>query len=243
MKGVILAGGNGTRLRPFTTIINKHLLPVGPFPMIYWPIIKLKEAGIENILIITHKEYLFKFIKLLGDGSQLGVNLSYQIQPSAGGISDGLLYAEKFVGTDKFICILGDNIFEDALISYVNEFNFQEKGAKFLLKIVENPERFGIACIDNEKKIIQSIVEKPQNSKSNYCVTGIYMYDYKVFEYIRHISPSSRGELEITDVNNMYVENSVTKYDILQGWWIDAGTPETLFQANQLIYQKLKKEN
>jgi glucose-1-phosphate thymidylyltransferase len=242
LKGVILAGGTGSRLKPFTNIMNKHLLPVGPFPMLYWPILKLKEAGIIEILIITNEEYLEDFIKVFGEGNELGVQLSYEIQPSAGGISDGLSYARKFVGTEKFLLLLGDNIFEDSLKPFVDEYKRQEKGARFLLKIVEDPERFGIANINKETKTIQSIEEKPKNPKSKHCVTGIYMYDYEVFDYIKQISPSKRGELEITDVNNMYLNKSMIKYDILQGWWIDAGTHESLFQANKLIYKKLKKD-
>ncbi|MGG3926636.1 sugar phosphate nucleotidyltransferase [Metabacillus fastidiosus] len=241
MKGVILAGGTGTRLRPVTNIVNKHLLPVGPFPMIYWSILKLKEIKIENILIITNKDHLSHFIQLLGDGKELGVNLSYRIQSSASGIADGLLCAKTFIGTEKFVFLLADNIFEDSLESFIYKFENQKKGAKFILKEVSDPERYGVANIDRKSKKISSIIEKPKNPIFNYCVTGIYMYDHHVFDYIEEIVPSSRGELEITSVNNMYIEKSFVTYDILTGWWIDAGTHASLFTANKLIYEDLKK--
>ena len=245
MKGVILAGGSGTRLQPFTKIVNKHLLPVGPYPMLYWPIMKLKEAGVTDILIITTKKSLRHYKMIFGNGESFGVKLTYTIQPHAGGISHGLSYAKNFVNGDRFILLLGDNLFEDSLEPYIHSFMNQKSGAKVLLKKVNDPERYGIAKINEEKKIITSIVEKPTTFISPFCVTGIYMYDQAVFEYIDKLTASSRGELEITDVNNMYIANQDLSYDLLKGWWIDAGTHESLFLANQLVYQTLgkKKEN
>jgi glucose-1-phosphate thymidylyltransferase len=242
LKGVILAGGTGTRLQPFTKIINKHLLPVGPFPMLYWPIMKLKESGVKEILIITTKESMGHYKMIFGNGDSYGVKLSYAIQPHAGGISHGLSYAKSFVNGDRFILLLGDNLFEDSLAPYIHSFFNQKSGAKVLLKKVNDPERYGIAQINDEKKIITSIVEKPTTFISPFCVTGIYMYDHTVFDYIDKLTASSRGELEITDVNNMYISSQSLSYDLLKGWWIDAGTHESLFLANQLVYQSLGKK-
>lgn len=238
MKGVILAGGTGTRLQPLTKITNKHLLPVGPYPMIYWPIKKLKEASIEEILIITHEEYIDLFKKLLNGGGDLGVSLHYKIQPTASGISDGLAHAKDFVGNEKFVLILGDNIFEDSLRPFTQNFQKQRKGARVLIKKVDEPNRFGVAKLNEENQSIMSIIEKPNSFISNYIVTGIYMYGPEVFSYIDELSPSDRGELEITDLNNIYIQKSILQFDQLTGWWVDAGTHESLFQANQLIWEK-----
>jgi glucose-1-phosphate thymidylyltransferase len=242
MKGVILAGGSGSRLRPLTHIINKHLLPVGPYPMIYWPILKLKEAGIKDILIVTNKEHLCDFISLLGMGEELGVQLSYQVQEKKGsGIADALMCAKKFIKEEKFVVHLGDNLFHDNLEPFVHSFEKQQNGARVLLKEVLDPERYGIANFDETKKIITSIIEKPHNPISAYCVTGIYFYDKQVFNFIETLEPSERGELEITDVNNLYIKQEQLQYDILQSWWIDAGTHESLFMANILKYQQFKE--
>ncbi|MBO0995697.1 sugar phosphate nucleotidyltransferase [Bacillus sp. SD088] len=241
MKGVILAGGTGSRLQPMTKITNKHLLPVGPYPMIYWSIMKLKEAGIDEILLITHEEYMDSFQKLLADGSELGVSLHYAIQPTASGISAGLAHAEDFADGDKFILLLGDNIFEDSLVPFIQAFQKQKSGARVLIKEVEDPQRFGVAKLNEEDRCITSIIEKPKTLISNDIVTGIYMYDPKVFEYIQALSPSDRGELEITDVNNVYIQESVLQYDRLSGWWVDAGTHDSLFLANQLIYEQIER--
>ncbi|WP_332694842.1 sugar phosphate nucleotidyltransferase [Halalkalibacter lacteus] len=242
MKGVILAGGTGSRLAPITKIINKHLLPVGSYPMIYWPILKLKEAGIKQILIVTNKESLSLFIQLLGDGKELGVRLQYKVQQSASGIAGGISLAENFVEEEKFIVLLGDNIFETSLTPFIQSYNQQKEGAKVLLKEVSDPHRYGVAEINNEKQIITSIQEKPNNPLSNYCVVGIYMYDKYVFQYIEEIAPSQRGELEVTDLNNLYIKQQQLSYDVLSGWWIDAGTHESLYKANTLIYQGEKGE-
>ncbi|MFC0470035.1 sugar phosphate nucleotidyltransferase [Halalkalibacter kiskunsagensis] len=242
MRGVILAGGTGSRLSPLTKIINKHLLPVGPYPMIYWSVIKMKEAGINQILIITNKESLSMFIQLLGDGEELGVQIHYKVQQDANGIADGISLAKSFVDKDKFIVLLGDNIFETALTQYIQSFQYQEAGAKVLLKEVSDPQRYGVAEINPEKKTVTSIQEKPNKPLTNYCVVGIYLFDNHVFQYIEKISPSDRGELEVTDLNNMYIKQQQLTYDVLSGWWIDAGTHESLYKANTLIYQKMGKE-
>lgn len=241
MKGIILAGGTGSRLKPITRIINKHLLPVGKYPMIYWSILKLKEAGINDILIVTNREHLSSFIQLLGLGEDLEVNIHYKVQDGAKGIADAVSYAKPFVKDEKFIVILGDNIFEDSLIPYIESFQKQERGARVLLKKVANPERYGVALLADEKRIITSIVEKPKVEISPYCVTGIYLYDEAVFQDIKRIQLSDRGELEITDLNNLYLAKQQLKFDILQGWWVDAGTWESLYQANSLVYESINE--
>jgi glucose-1-phosphate thymidylyltransferase len=245
MKGVILAGGKGTRLKPFTLILNKHLLPVGHYPMIYWPVLKLRDAGITEILIITNNNHLNSFIELLGKGEELNVSLHYKNQENVGGgIADALMNAKSFINHEKFVVLLGDNVFEDSLIPYVNKFQEQEKGARVLLKEVKDPSRYGVPRLDETKKSILSIVEKPNNPPSFYCVTGIYMYDQEVFWFMEDIYPSKRKELEITDVNNLYIKKNQLQYDILQGWWIDAGTHESLYRATQYVHEKpIKGEN
>ncbi|TLS37477.1 sugar phosphate nucleotidyltransferase [Pseudalkalibacillus caeni] len=237
MMGVILAGGTGSRLKPLTEYINKHLLPVGPNPMIVWSILKLREAGIKELLIITNKNDLPPFINLLGLGEGLNVKIHYAVQKKEGaGIADALMGARSFIKKNKFIVLLGDNIFEDSLVPYISNFKKQISGARVLLKEVKNPTRYGVPCLDKDNKTITSITEKPNNPLSSYCVTGIYMYDDEVFENIEKIQPSKRNELEITDVNNLYIKNSQLQYDILKGWWIDAGTHESLYQATKFIY-------
>lgn len=242
MKGVILAGGKGSRLAPLTNIINKHLLPVGPYPMIYWSLFKLKEAGILDVMLISQEEQIPLFQKLLEGDRELGMNIVYQVQPEASGISDGLSYAKPFVTGEKFVLMLGDNVFEDSLSPFVEAFKKQKSGAKVLLKEVADPKRFGIAEIDAVHHRILSIEEKPEHPCSSYCVTGIYFYDQEVFQYIEKILPSDRGELEITDVNNLYISNSQMTYDMLNGWWIDAGTHESLHQASTKMFNTLKKK-
>ncbi|MEH7574077.1 sugar phosphate nucleotidyltransferase, partial [Cytobacillus firmus] len=197
MKGVILAGGTGTRLKPLTQIINKHLLPVGSYPMIYWPILKLIEAGVNEILIITNRHHLNSFIEVLGHGEEFSVNLHYQIQTNeGGGIADALISAKDFINQEKFIVLLGDNVFEDSIKPYIQAFDVQGAGARVLLKEVSDPSRYGVPKVDTASRRILSIIEKPSNPPSSYCVTGIYMYDQKVFEYIEAINPSKRNELE-----------------------------------------------
>ena len=243
MKGVILAGGKGTRLKPLTSIINKHLLPVGPYPMIYWSIFRLREAGIKEIIIITNPKDIEDFISILGHGEELDVKLIYGTQQTEGaGIADALLCAKEFLHQEKFVVILGDNIFEHSLSPFVRAFQNQNKGARVLLKEVRDPSRYGVPAIDQVNNRILSIIEKPKNPPSSFCVTGIYMYNVDVFNYIEKIHPSDRNELEITDVNNLYIKNNQLQYDILPGWWIDAGTHESLYKSFQYVYEMLAKE-
>jgi len=232
MKGVILAGGTGSRLHPLTKVTNKHLLPVGKYPMIFYPIYKLKEARIFEILIVTGREHMGDVIELLGSGCDFGLDFTYKVQDKAGGIAEALGLAKNFVKNDKCVVILGDNIFKNSIKNFVFEFEKQEKGAKVILKEVEDPQRFGVAEIKNEKII--SIEEKPKRPKSNYIVTGIYMYDSEVFEIINKLEPSPRGEFEITDVNNAYLKESKLTFNILEDWWTDAGTFSSLYFSNTL---------
>ncbi|AOY76984.1 sugar phosphate nucleotidyltransferase [Clostridium formicaceticum] len=232
MKGIILAGGTGSRLFPLTKVINKHLLPIGKYPMIYYLIAKMKEAEIKDIMIISGKEHMGSIVNLLGSGYEYGVKFTFKTQDQAGGIAEALGLCEGFVGKDNCTVILGDNIFQDSIYDSVKKFHQQKSGAKVFLKEVKDPERYGIAEIKGNK--IVGIEEKPQKPKSKYCVTGIYMYDHRVFEAIKTLKPSSRGELEITDVNNWYVKEGSLTYDILKGWWTDAGTFDSLLNASIL---------
>ncbi|WJH27543.1 sugar phosphate nucleotidyltransferase [Paenibacillus sp. CC-CFT742] len=231
MKGIILAGGTGSRLYPLTKVTNKHLLPVGKYPMIFHSVYKLKQAGIEDILIVTGKEHMGDVVNLLGSGNDMGVIFTYKVQDEAGGIAQALDLAEHFVGDDQMVVILGDNVFVDDISSYVENFINQQHGAKILIQEIPDPERFGVPeLLDGQ---IVSIEEKPEFPKSNYAVTGIYMYDHEVFQIIKQLKPSERGELEITDVNNAYIERKALTFDILQGWWTDAGTHASLARANE----------
>lgn len=239
MKGVILAGGKGTRLDPLTRVINKHLLPIGPYPMIYWPIRRLKQAGISQILIITNREDIESFKKVLGSGEQWGVNLFYQIQnQKGGGIADALACAKDFVD-DKFVVLLGDNLFDENLRPMIEEFYKEDNKAKILLKEVRDPERYGVVSFDENSHSIHSIVEKPINPPSKYCVTGIYLYDVDVFNVIQELEPSPRGEKEITDLNNYYIKRNELSYDVFKEWWLDAGTHESLYKANYHYYEEI----
>jgi glucose-1-phosphate thymidylyltransferase len=242
MKGIILAGGAGSRLYPLTKVTNKHLLPVGKYPMIYYPIYKLKEAGIFDIMIITGKEHMGSVVSLLGSGYDLGLEFTYRIQDQPGGIAQALSLAGDFVGNDRCVVILGDNIFSDNIRRFAATYLQQPAGAKVLLKEVPDPERYGVPELQGD--YIIGIEEKPGNPKSNYCVTGIYMYDAEVFEIIRTLKPSGRGELEITDVNNAYIKAGSLTYDIITGWWTDAGTFESIYRANEYVrdYDILKSE-
>ncbi|WP_169085313.1 sugar phosphate nucleotidyltransferase [Paenibacillus sp. PL91] len=230
MKGVILAGGTGTRLRPLTNLMNKHLLPVGKYPMIYYAIKKLADAGIQDILLVIGKQSAGMYVDYLGSGNDFGVRITYKIQDQAGGIAEALSLASDFIeANEKFVVLLGDNLFTDSLLPFVQEFQSQPEGAKVILKMVDDARRYGVPVI--EGAIIKSILEKPENPPSNYCVTGIYMYDNEVFELVAQIDPSSRGELEITDVNNLYAAKGVLTYNVMNGWWTDAGTMESLHEA------------
>lgn len=232
MKGIILAGGTGTRLYPLTKVTNKHLLPVGKYPMIFHAIAKLKEANIRDILIVTGKDHMGDVVNLLGSGTEFGLTFTYKVQDEAGGIAQALGLAENFVNGDQMVVILGDNVFKDSIAPFVHKFDKQGEGAKILIQEVLDPQRFGVAELSGD--MIVSIEEKPLEPKSNYAVTGIYMYDRRVFDIVKTLRPSGRGELEITDVNNAYIEAKQLTYDILQGWWTDAGTHASLTRANEL---------
>ena len=238
MKGIILAGGTGSRLYPLTKVTNKHLLPIGNKPMIYYPIEKLTAAGIKEILIVTGTEHMGDVVNLLGSGRDFNCRFTYKVQDEAGGIAQALGLAENFVGNASMAVILGDNIFESDLGKAVNEFS--GSGAQIMIKKVDDPDRFGVVELDGDK--IVGIEEKPDQPKSEYAVTGIYMYDSGVFEFIKTLKTSGRGELEITDVNNHYIKQGNMKYSILEGWWTDAGTPESYKTANNLIHQMNKSQ-
>jgi glucose-1-phosphate thymidylyltransferase len=240
MKGIILAGGLGTRLRPLTLVTNKHLLPVFDRPMIYYPIQCLLNAGIRDILIVTGGEHAGDFLKLLKNGKHLGIrHLEYAYQEGEGGIADALKLAEDFVDGEKLAVVLGDNIIEGNIRKAAGDFFTQASGAKLLLKKVHDPERFGVCRFDGEpgQGKIAEILEKPAKPPSDYAVTGFYFYDADVFEMCKTLKPSGRGELEITDVNNMYLQRGDLSYDILDGWWTDAGTFESLHRAASLIVE------
>ncbi|MFD1139453.1 sugar phosphate nucleotidyltransferase [Paenibacillus urinalis] len=241
MKSIILAGGTGSRLFPLTKVTNKHLLPVGKYPMIFHSVYKLKQAGLNDILIVTGKEHMGDVVNLLGSGREMGVTFTYKVQDEAGGIAQALDLAEHFVGEDQMVVILGDNVFEDDITPFVENFRQQGEGAKILLQQVADPHRFGVAELEGDRII--SIEEKPKQPKSNYAVTGIYMFDHRVFNIVKTLKPSSRGELEITDVNNAYIELGELSFDVLQGWWTDAGTHASLARANELAKDLLFSED
>jgi len=232
MKGVILAGGTGSRLYPLTKVTNKHLLPVYDKPMIYYPIETLINAGIKDVMIVSGRGHAGHFLELLGSGADHGVHFTYEIQEKAGGIAQALSLAEDFVDGDSVTVILGDNIFQDDIKENVTNFN---NGAKIFLKEVPDAHRFGVAELKDEKVI--GIEEKPKNPKSNFAVTGLYIYDSEVFNAIKTLKPSGRGELEITDVNNYYIKKGVMEYGVLEGFWSDAGTFESLLRAGILVKQ------
>lgn len=231
MKGIILAGGTGSRLYPLTKVTNKHLLPIGDKPMIYYPIEKLTEVGIEEILIVTGTEHMGDVVNLLGSGKDFGCRFTYKVQDEAGGIAQALGLAENFVGDDCMTVILGDNIFQASLQKALD--SYPDKGAQVLLKEVDDPERFGVAEVKGDK--IAGIEEKPEQPKSKLAVTGIYMYDAQVFDFIKNLEPSDRGELEITDVNNAYIDQDAMRFSVMEGWWTDAGTPTSYKRANKLV--------
>ncbi len=239
LRGVVLAGGTGLRLKPLTKVTNKHLLPVGHKPMIYYPIEKLTSIGIEQILIVTGVEYMGDVVGLLGSGREFNCQFTYKVQDEAGGIAQALGMAEGFSNNKPLAIILGDNIFQANLKKYADKFIAQKNGARLLLKKVPNPQRFGVAQISDTRVI--RIDEKPKKPESDYAVTGIYFYDATVFDIIRTLKPSGRGELEITDVNNAYIARGQLAYDILDGWWTDAGTFESLSKANELVAKEPPK--
>ncbi len=236
IKGVILAGGLGTRLYPLTKVTSKHLLPVGNEPMVYHTIRLLVDTGITDILIVTNPEYVAGFVKALGSGNDFNCEFTYRIQEEAKGIAHALALAEGFAAGGRTAVLLGDNIFQDSIKQVVSDFQRQQKGARVLLKHVDDPERFGVATL-KENRIV-SIEEKPQIPKSNYAVVGVYLYDSSVYDIIKTIQPSPRGEYEITAVNNVYLERGQLEYSILQGDWVDAGTFESFAKAHQIILNR-----
>ncbi len=235
MKGVILAGGTGSRLFPLTKVTNKHLLPVGKKPMIYYPIEKLLQIGIHHILVVTGTEHMGAVVNLLGSGKDFGCAFTYKVQDEAGGIAQALSLAENFAGGSPITVILGDNLFEDSLSSLTERFLTDQKGegARIALKEVPDPQRFGVATLEGDRVV--KIVEKPKEPESRWAVTGVYVYDAKVFDVIRTLKPSARGELEITDVNNAYIQMGRMGYEFLRGWWTDAGTFDSLAHASKLV--------
>ena len=237
MKGIILAGGLGSRMSPLTKITNKHLLPIYDQPMIYYPIKTLVEAGIKDITLVTGGNYAGDFLRLLSNGKEFGLtHINYVYQEGEGGIADALGLCRHYTGDENIVVMLGDNILQKSISPAVQAYREQGRGAKILLKEVSDPERFGVAELDGDRVI--GIEEKPKNPKTNLAVIGVYMYDSRVFDIISNLEPSGRGELEITDVNNTYIEWGEMSYEIVDGWWTDAGTFESLFRANRLAAYK-----
>ena len=235
-----MAGGLGKRLLPLTKITNKHLLPVYDKPMIYYPLTLLVRAGIKDILIVTGGNHAGEFLRLLGNGHEFGLShIHYAYQEGEGGIAEALGLAQHFAKNSRIAVVLGDNILENGIKEYVDRFRRQKSGARGLLKEGGDPERFGAGTLKGRK--ILGIEEKPKTPKSRYAVTGVYMYDEKVFEIIKSLKPSGRGEFEITDVNNAYIRKNELEFDVLKGWWTDSGTYDSLLRANQLVAEKVKK--
>ncbi len=242
MKGIVLAGGTGSRLFPLTKITNKHLLPIYDKPMIYYPIQSLVDAGIRDLLIVTGGRNSGDFLRLLANGKEFGLkHINYTYQEGEGGIAEALALAEHFAEGHKICVVLGDNIIEGSVADAVRDFERQERGAKILLKEVHDAERFGVAEIQDDR--IVGIEEKPKQPKSNYAVTGIYMYDETVFDKTRKLKPSARGELEITDVNNAYIAEGTMTFSYLEGWWTDAGTFDSLLRAANLVSETEERKS
>ena len=237
LRGVILAGGKGTRLGELTKVTNKHLLPVGPYPMVYHPLKKLAGAGVRDILLVSGTEHMGDFVELLGSGRAHGCNLTYRVQDEAGGIAQALGLAELFSQGARTLVILGDNIFLDPLHDFLNAAQERPDHAWVMLKRVPDPQRYGVAEVKGDA--IVSIEEKPEKPKSDYAVAGIYLYPPDVFRVIKTLKPSARGELEITDVNRYYLEQGRLGFRLLQGYWTDAGTLESLVHANQLVHKEM----
>ncbi len=234
MKGVVLAGGLGTRLRPLTRITNKHLLPVYDQPMIFYPLQKLAEAGVLDVMLVTGGDSAGDFLRLLGDGSRFGLRtLNYAYQEREGGIAEAIGLTRSFVGEDRFVVVLGDNLMEASLKPYVEAFGRQGKGARILLSEVDNPSDYGVAELEGNRVV--SIEEKPENPRSSYAVIGVYMYDSLAYGIIDGLEPSARGELEVTDVNSAYLERGLLRADVLDGWWADCGSSiDGLLEANRM---------
>jgi glucose-1-phosphate thymidylyltransferase len=238
MKGIILAGGTGSRLYPLTKVTNKHLLPVYDKPMVYYPLFTLVNAGITEIMIVSGRGHAGHFLELLGSGLEFGVSLTYEIQERAGGIAEALGLAENWADNDNVAVILGDNIFQDNIKGDVESFR---QGAKIFLKEVQDAHRFGVAELAGDRVV--SIEEKPRAPKSPFAVTGLYLYNSDVFTIIKTLKPSGRGELEITDVNNSYIDKGLMQYALLNGFWSDAGTFDSLLRASQLVQQHSGKSH
>ena len=234
LKGVILAGGLGTRLHPLTKVTSKHLLPVGNEPMVFHSVKQLTTAGITDILIVTNPQYVGDFVNALGSGKDFGCEFTYRVQEDPKGIAHALALAEGFATNGRIAVLLGDNIFETSIQRAVDDFQAQPKGARVLLKQVPDPERYGVAVLNGDDRIV-AIEEKPEHPKSNYAVVGVYFYDASVFDIIRTIEPSARGEYEITAVNNAYIPRGELAYSFVQGKWVDAGTFDSLSEAHQIL--------
>lgn len=237
MRGIILAGGTGSRLFPLTKVTNKHLLPVGQKPMIYYPLEVLLEAGIQEIAIVTGTDHMGDVVNLLGSGREFGARFTYKVQDEAGGIAQALALLEDFSHHEPIAVILGDNIFEDRFGKTIRAFAERKQGAHLFLKEVPDPQRFGVAQVDSNR--ITAIFEKPKSPPSNLAVTGLYLYDGQIFDIVRDLKPSARGEYEITDANNVYIQNGKMGYDTIPGWWSDAGTFSSLQHANALVMKEL----
>ena len=237
MKGVVLAGGSGTRLRPLTRVVNKHLLPVYDRPMVEYPVRMLAEAGVEEIVLVTGRQSVGRFRDLLGDGRRFGLGrLEYAAQDGAGGVADALLAAEPFASGGRVCVALGDNLFQRGIRDTAAAFNEQPSGARFLLHRVADPSRYGVAALDGDRLV--RIVEKPASPPSGLAVTGLYFYDRDVFDICRSLTPSDRGEYEITDVNNRYIDRGDATWSVTDGWWIDVGTFEGLYEAAKLVVER-----
>ncbi len=247
MKGVVLAGGTGSRLYPLTKVTNKHLLPVGRYPMIYHPLVRMRRAGIEHVAVVTSPEHMGDVVNLLGSGRAFGLDITFRVQDEPGGIAQALGLCENFTGDDPFLVILGDNIISHDIGDEVKEFrrqlDEQGSGARVLLKEVPDPERYGVPRFEDDR--IVEIIEKPSDPPSNYSVVGMYFYDAGVYDIIRSLKPSARGEYEVSDVSNAYIAKRQLTFGILNGWWGDAGTLEGWYEANELardlVYEELEK--
>ena len=241
MKGVVLAGGKATRLRPLTKVTNKHLLPIYDKPLIYYPLQAMAQAGVREVVIITNPEHAGHFIQLLGSGREFGLKLAYELQEEAGGLAQAVSLAESFVGHDKMLVLLGDNIFTHDLRPSVTRFNAEEQGAVIFGVEMEHPEHYGVIEMDGE--LVVGIEEKPSAPKSNLIQTGIYMYDEHVWQHLKGLKPSARGELEITDLNNIYVSTGTMRCEQLSGYWIDAGTSHDELLAANIAVAELRAKN
>ena len=239
LKGVILVGGLGTRLHPLTKVTSKHLLPVGNEPMIFHSVKQLTAAGITDILIVTNAQYVGDFVNALGSGKDFGCEFTYRVQEEAKGIAHALALAEGFAAGDRIVVLLGDNIFEHSIQQAISDFQGQQKGARVLLKQVDDPKRYGVAVLNRKHQIVE-IEEKPIHPKSDYAVVGVYFYDASVFDIIRTVEPSARGEYEITSVNNVYIDQGQLEYSLVEGEWVDAGTFDSLAEAHKILLKRKK---